>query len=262
MNGDALNVRLYGPDAGRPLLALHGVTGHAARWEALAAELPDVRLIAVDLRGHGRSPWTPPWRFEQHVADVLAVLDARGLDRVAVAGHSFGGAIAVHLSRLAPERVERLVLLDPALGLDPQHMLETAEQSRADLSFATVAEATADRAERWGPDVPSELVTAEIAEHLVADGDRFRYRICQSAVVTAWSEMARPAITPPAGVPTLLLPAAKADYVDPAWVEACRAELGDAFTVAEIDSGHMLILERPAEVADHIRGFLAREFRG
>lgn len=237
------------------MLALHGITGHALRWAALSAALPEVRLVAVDLRGHGRSPWTPPWSFEQHVADAVAVLDAHGLDRVPVLGHSFGGAIAVHLSRLAPERVSHLVLLDPAIGLDQQDMLETAEESRPDLSFATLEEARIDRAQRW-EGISGELVDAELAAHLVADGDRFRYRVCQSAVVTAWSEMARPAITPPAGTPTLLLPAAKADYVDPAWVAALRAELGDALTVAEVDSGHMLLLERPAEVAGHISTFL------
>lgn len=256
MNGAELHVHVHGPAAGRPVLALHGVTGHSQRWAVLSAALPDVRLVAVDLRGHGRSPWTPPWNFEQHVADVVAVLDAHGLDRVPVMGHSFGGAIAVHLSRLAPSRVERLVLLDPAIGLDPQYMLETAEESRADLSFASLAEARADRAQRW-EGIAGELVDAELAAHLVADGDRFRYRFCQSAVVAAWSEMARPAVTPPAGTPTLLLPAAKADYVDPAWVAAMRAALGDALTVTEVEAGHQLLLERPAEVGGHISAFLA-----
>ena len=124
----ALNVHVFGPDDGRPVLALHGVTGHALRWAVLAEQLPELRLIAVDLRGHGHSPWTPPWGFEQHVEDALGVLDAHGLERVPVLGHSFGGAIALHLARTAPQRVEQLVLVDPALGLDPQDMLEAADR--------------------------------------------------------------------------------------------------------------------------------------
>jgi lipase len=251
-----LHVHSFGPADGRPVLALHGVTGHGARWRVLADALPGVRLIAVDLRGHGRSPWAPPWRIEQHVADALAVLDALGLPRVAVAGHSFGGAIAVHLARTAPERVERLVLLDPAIGLDTQDMLESAESARADESYPDLTAARADRAQRW-EGIADDLVDAELADHLVPDGDRLRYRYSQAAAVVAWSEMARPALTPPAGTPTLLLPAAKAEFVDPAWVDACRAELGDALTVAEIDAGHMLYLERTAEVAGLLRPFLA-----
>ena len=251
-----LHVHAFGPADGRPVLAMHGVTGHGARYRVLADELPGVRVHAVDLRGHGRSPWVPPWRIEQHVADVVGVLDALGLDRVPVFGHSFGGAIAVHLARTAPERVERLVLLDPALGLDTGRMLEQAEATRADESFPDLDAARTDRAQRW-EGISAERVDAELAEHLVPDGDRLRYRYCQSAAVVAWSEMARPAVTPPAGTPTLLLPATKADFVDPAWVAACRAELGDAFTVTEVDAGHMLFLEKTAEVARLVRAFLA-----
>ncbi|WP_300009971.1 alpha/beta hydrolase [Pseudonocardia sp.] len=240
---------------GAPALALHGVTGHGQRWRVLADALPQLRIIGADLRGHGRSPWTPPWGFEQHVADALAVLDREGLDRVPVIGHSFGAAIAVHLARAAPERVEKLVLLDPAIGLDAQDMLETAEETRADESYPDRATARADRARRWAG-IADDLVDAELAAHLVADGDRFRYRYCRAAAVAAWSEMARPAVTPPAGLPTLLVPATKADFVAPHWVDACRAALGDALTVAPVESGHMVFLERTDEVAGHLRAFL------
>jgi lipase len=214
----SLHLHTYGPVDGPPVLALHGVTGHGRRWQALADALPDIRLLAVDLRGHGHSPWTPPWTIDQHVADALGTLDALGLDRVPVMGHSFGGAIALHLARSAPERVERLVLLDPALGLDPATMLETAAETCAGESY---------------PD-----------------------RDSTPAIVTAWSEMARPAITPPPGLPTLLMPAAKEDYVDPAWVDRVRDEVGPQLTVHEVDSGHMVYLERTAEVAATIRAFL------
>jgi lipase len=250
-----LNVHAYGPVDGPPVLALHGVTGHSRRWLALADALPEIRLLAVDLRGHGRSPWTPPWGIEQHVADALDTLDALGLHRVPIIGHSFGGSIALHLARTAPERVERLVLLDPALGLDAVDMLETAAETCAGESYPDLTAARADRARRWAG-VADTLVDAEIAEHLERDGDRWRYRYCTPAVVTAWSEMARPAVTPPPGLPTLLMPAAKADFVDPAWVERLRAELGPLLTVTDVDSGHMVYLERTAEVAGAIRAFL------
>ena len=252
---DELHVRAYGPVDGPPVLALHGVTGHSARWKVLADRLPRLRILAMDLRGHGRSTWNPPWSIEQHVADALAVLDAAGLPRVAVLGHSYGAAIALHLAHAAPERIERLALLDPALGLDPRDMLLAAEDSRLDETFADLTAARAHRAIRWAG-IADELVEAELAEHLVEDGDRLRYRYCQSAVVAAWSEMARPPVLPPAGVPTLLVPAMQAEFVKPRWVKACRAALGDALTVAEVDAGHMVFLELPDEVAGLLRTFL------
>ena len=51
-----LNFHLFGPDDGPPVLALHGVTGHSRRWRVLAEQLPELRFVAVDLRGHGHSP--------------------------------------------------------------------------------------------------------------------------------------------------------------------------------------------------------------
>lgn len=255
-HGSALHVRTYGPADAPPVLVLHGVTGHCGRWRVLADALPQLRLVAVDLRGHGRSPWTPPWGLEQHVADALGVLDDLGAGRIPVLGHSFGGAIAVHLARTAPERVARLVLLDPALGLDPQLGLQNATDAGAGESWPDRESARADRAARWAG-VPGERVDAELDEHLECGADgRWRYRYAPPAVAAAWGEMTRPALTPPPDLPTLLVPATKADFVAPAWVERLRIELGDRLVVTPMDTGHMVYLERPGETAAAIRDFL------
>src|SRR5215469_4619988 len=122
-----LHVHQFGPPDGFPLLALHGVTGHGGRWRRLAGtRLPRFRVIAPDLRGHGYSVALPPWTLEQHAADLLAVLDGFELDAVPVLAHSFGSAVALHLARLAPGRISRLLLLDPAVGIDPALALARA----------------------------------------------------------------------------------------------------------------------------------------
>ena len=78
-----LHVHEYGPAGSPPLLAVHGVTGHGARWAAFAEQqLAGYQVIAPDLRGHGRSTPLPPWTLEQHAADLLAVIDGYGLDAV------------------------------------------------------------------------------------------------------------------------------------------------------------------------------------
>lgn len=110
------------------MLALHGLTGHGRRWRHLAQDhLPHVRFVAPDLRGHGRSEWTPPWTFETHVSDLQGVLDEHARGPVTVLGHSFGGALALHLAATAPGRVKSLVLLDPAIALPAGRMLEVAD---------------------------------------------------------------------------------------------------------------------------------------
>ncbi|HET7474648.1 MAG TPA: alpha/beta fold hydrolase [Dermatophilaceae bacterium] len=98
------------------MLALHGITATHMAWSVVAGLLPEVDLIAPDLRGRGRSAQLPgPYGFAAHAADMMALLDALDLDRVVVAGHSMGGFVAVSLASRYPDRVTDLVLVDGGL---------------------------------------------------------------------------------------------------------------------------------------------------
>ena len=184
------------------------------------------------------------------------MLDDHGLDRAPLIGHSFGGAIALHLARAARRTGSRSWCSSTGARARPGGVLQTADEACAGESYPDREAARAERAQRW-EGVADALVDAELEQNLVQDEDgRWRYRWSTPAVVAAWSEMARPAITPPPDVPTLILPAAKVDYVNPAWVERVRAELGDRLVVREMDTAHMVYLEQPAETAAAIRAFL------
>ncbi|WP_346048854.1 alpha/beta fold hydrolase [Actinomadura chokoriensis] len=258
MTDAALHVHRYGDPAGEPVVLLHGVTGHGARWRRTAeGYLADRAVLAPDLRGHGRSPHEPPWTVERHVADVLALLDAEGVERADLVGHSYGGMIALHLARTAPRRVRRLLLLDPATGLAPADAVREARGYLVPVSFADAAEARAYRAARWS-DAPAGAVDEEVAEHLEPSPDgRLRWRFEPAAVVTAYSEMARPHLTPPADVPTHLVIAARADLVRPEFVVDCRAALGPGLVISEIEAGHMLYVDRLEETGTLIAGWLS-----
>ena len=102
-------------DAAAPLvLALHGITSTSRSWLATARALGDrATLAAVDLRGRGQSVALPPHvGLDAHVRDMVAVLDAAGLERAVVAGHSLGAYIAARLAIRHPDRVAQLVLVD------------------------------------------------------------------------------------------------------------------------------------------------------
>lgn len=253
-------VRHYGAADGPALLALHGIKGHGARWRRIAeTSLRDFSVIAPDLRGHGRSDHAPPWNTEGHVADMLAVLDARHLDRVDLLAHSYGGLIALRLAHAAPERVGRIVLLDPSVGLPAAEMHDMARRAlgSGSGSFSDPEQARAERRSAW-PAASAAAVEEEVAEHLVRGSDgRWHWRFEPAAVVTACSEMAGPPVTPPAAVPTLLVTARRSGFVSQEYVRACRATLGERLTVAELDAGHMLYLECPEETGELTRRFLA-----
>jgi pimeloyl-ACP methyl ester carboxylesterase len=99
------------PADGPPVVLLHALGSSARTWEAFAAELPRPS-IALDLRGHGASPWPGDYTFTRMADDVLAFLDAHGHAAVDIVGHSLGGAVAQHLAMREPGRVRRMVVED------------------------------------------------------------------------------------------------------------------------------------------------------
>ncbi|WP_327141764.1 alpha/beta fold hydrolase [Nocardia sp. NBC_01327] len=255
-----LHIHHFGPSTGPVVLALHGLTGHGQRWQALAEQqLPDVRIIAPDLRGHGRSTGVPPWDFETIVADLVAALAARTGEPVVVLGHSFGAAAAVHLARRHPELVRALVLLDPAIGLAPELMLRIADSTLAHPDYASLADARFDKLETAWADVETQVLEAELAEHLVPTADgRLAWRMTLPAIISYWGQLARDFVLPPPELPTILVQARKVQppFVTPAFRAALTAKLGDRLTVHEFDCDHMVAQELPAETAALVRAVL------
>lgn len=254
-----LNVHRWGPDDGPAILCLHGVTGHGQRFRRLATEtLTGRRVLAPDLRGHGRSPWTPPWTAEQHVVDLMDLLEAEGLDHVDVIGHSFGGLIATHLASALGDHVGTVVLLDPAIELDPEYALQEAEASRTQVSWASIAEAKAARREQRTPAGYSGS-DDDVDDHAqLGDDGRIRFRFCPSAAVTAWSEMAGPVVDlREFGGRVHLVTAGQAPYVTDATREWLRDDLGDRFTETVIDSTHMLYWDAYDETAAEVTASLS-----
>jgi lipase len=264
-----LHVHRFGPreSTAVPVVAIHGVMGHGARFGLFAAAaFPDRPVLALDLRGHADSTWDPPWDAATHVADVLDTLDAASgaggggapqLARVDVVGHSFGGLLATHLAATAPERVRRVVLLDPAIGLDPARMRDAAEETRLDDGWPSFEEALAARL----ADRPPQAITPvreDLKEHL-AEGDdgRFRLRFSRSAVIVGWSEMTRPP-APLREFPgeLLLVIADTGGYVTPTLRESLGADLGPRFTERTVRAGHMIWWDALEDTAALVGAFL------
>ncbi|MGO2111545.1 MAG: alpha/beta fold hydrolase [Pseudoclavibacter sp.] len=102
------------------VLAAHGITANAAMWQLVADRLPAARILAPDLRGRGRSNHLPgPWSLARLADDLARVLDAAGIERAVVAGHSMGGFVGVRFAERHADRVESLVLVDGGLPTPP-----------------------------------------------------------------------------------------------------------------------------------------------
>ncbi len=107
----------------RALVLLHGILGQGRNWhgiaQALVHRLPDWAVVLVDLRMHGRSQgFPPPHTVDACAEDLLDLMEHLPFPTEAVAGHSFGGKVALALAQEAPEDLEQVFVLDanPAAG--------------------------------------------------------------------------------------------------------------------------------------------------
>jgi lipase len=254
-----LNLHEWGDPSAPPIVCLHGVNGHGRRFRRLAEErlAGRFRVLAPDLRGHGSSGWEPPWTFATHVHDVLETLDAAGVRRAQWVGHSFGGRLVLEVAALAPDRVERVALLDPAIQPLPHVGFDFAERERADRVFDSPDDAIEARLETGAP-TPRDHLEEEMREHLVEQPDgRFRYRYAQSAVVSIYGELTTPPPPPETlRIQTLLLHARDFGLVRDDQIEAYRATLGDLIEVVEVPGGHMVYWDAYEQTADAVERFL------
>jgi pimeloyl-ACP methyl ester carboxylesterase len=116
-NGIHLHYQQFGE--GPHAVMIHGITGNLAIWhlEIVPALMSEYRITTYDLRGHGYSDVPPTgYTTADHARDLKHLLDALGVERAHVIGHSFGADIALHFAILFPDRVDRLVLVEPGIA--------------------------------------------------------------------------------------------------------------------------------------------------
>lgn len=117
--GLRLHVTQWGPPTGRPVVMLHGIRGYAETFAAIADALqPGCRVIAFDQRGRGISDWDLQHNYytDAYVNDLAAVVEALGLDRFDLLGHSMGGINAIVYASRYPSKVNRLLVEDAGPG--------------------------------------------------------------------------------------------------------------------------------------------------
>ena len=104
------------PACGAVVLLLHGLSHNLEVWSPVVDSLPrENRILAVDLRGHGKSESASGHGYEDHVGDVLTVLDGLDVSAPVIVGHSWGGRVALYFAAKCPDRCRGVVALDQAL---------------------------------------------------------------------------------------------------------------------------------------------------
>jgi pimeloyl-ACP methyl ester carboxylesterase len=252
--GVRFHVTESGPADGRPVLALHGWPQHHWAYRDLLADPPPgLRIIAPDLPGYGWSGPAPhKWAKDDVAADVLALMDAMGLDRVLLVGHDWGGFVGYRMVLDAPERFDGFLALNMAHPwITARNVLPRLWRFGYQIPLATFGVWVQQRTkfvEKLIFGIGSNLdpETARVF------ADRFRDPVCARAsrdtyrtfVTREIPQGARNPETRRATVPIRALFGLGDAAVHPSWVAAETANADD-YTLETVDASHFIIDERP-----------------
>jgi pimeloyl-ACP methyl ester carboxylesterase len=147
-NGLRLHCLDYGGEGKPPLMCIHGLTGNAHNFDALAPSLvPAYHVLSLDVRGRGESQWGPPMDYTvpNYVSDAAGVIEQIGAGRkITLIGTSMGGIISIAYAGGYPDRVEKLVINDIGPDIDPAGAKRiTSYVGEAPSEFADLAEVVA-----------------------------------------------------------------------------------------------------------------------
>ena len=244
---------------GPPLAILHGLFGCGRNWATIAQRLAARhRVIALDLRNHGASPWADGMDYAEMADDVRQTLHALGHRRFGLLGHSMGGKVAMIAALLHRDDVERLVVADIApVGYRPRHLDLVRALRRLDLA---AVHRRSDADARLKADVPDPAERAFLLQNLVFDGGAARWRVNLEVI-----ELEMPALigfppVPPGTTfdgPTLFVGGGRSDYLTREHEPAIRPLFPNATTAHIPGAGHWLHAEQPQAFLEIVEPFLA-----
>jgi pimeloyl-ACP methyl ester carboxylesterase len=245
--------------AGPPLAILHGLFGSGRNWASIAKRLAaHYRVIALDLRNHGASPWAETMNYAETTEDVRASLAALGHRRFALLGHSMGGKVAMVAALHHPEVVERLVVADIApVTYQPRH-LRTVRAMRG-LDLAAVRR-RADADARLREAVPDTAERAFLLQNLIFEGGAARWRANLEAIESEMPALVGfPAI--PSGMnyagPSLFIAGGQSDYLRSEDEPEIRLLFPRARIACISEAGHWVHAEQPQAFLELVEAFLA-----
>jgi pimeloyl-ACP methyl ester carboxylesterase len=251
-----------------PALALHCSLAHAGEWAGVGAALADrLTLTCCDLIGHGTAPdWvagTDPAAASEEIG--LAALPGSAAAPADVIGHSFGAVVALRLALNHPERVRRLVLIEPTLFAAAKAAGSAEVAPHLALHAAFAAALAAGEAERaaevftadWGtgepwaglPERQRRYITERI--HLIPAADPVLMDDSGHLLAPGRLERLR--------LPVLIIEGGASPGVIPAIAAALAERLPEARRARMPGAGHMLPVTHAPQVAAEIGAFLSPE---
>jgi pimeloyl-ACP methyl ester carboxylesterase len=227
-----------------PLLLIHGAGGTHMHWPASLRRLPDWTVYALDLPGHGKSTGPGRASIAAYCDALYGFVQALGLARVVLAGHSMGGAIVQEFALRYPGRLAGIVLVGTGARLRVAPAILEGIRSDFPATARTIADWVHDK------NVPEQLKRIYVQRTLENDPqvmyddfyacDQFDRRAEVAGIAT----------------PALIVCGVNDVMTPPKFSEALAQSLPNAGLALVPNAGHMVALEAPDEVTAAVTEFL------
>ncbi|MGF1614518.1 MAG: alpha/beta fold hydrolase [Gammaproteobacteria bacterium] len=253
-----LYVDRYG--VGSPLIILHGLFGSSVNWRPIGRFLSQqYRVLAVDLRNHGRSPHADTMNYGQMVSDVFALMDREALQQATFMGHSMGGKVAMLAALQRPQRVLELVVVDiaPVQYRRDYGQIITAMQ-RVDLKRVTRRADADTQLRQW---ITDKRLRGFLLQNLVNDGGQYRWRIALSAIARALPDLLGfPQQSPKQRfwARSLFVRGEQSDYITPQVYPVIHAHFPSATIVSIPEAAHWVHADQPKRFQAALQHFFRR----
>jgi pimeloyl-ACP methyl ester carboxylesterase len=251
-----LHVREMGE--GFPLVILHGLFGFSDNWQTHAKKLSSYyRIILVDLRNHGHSPWSDEFSYQLMADDLKELIDDLGIKKMHLLGHSMGGKVAMLFAQQDTKSIDKLMVVDIGIKAYPMHHQHILAGMHAiDLSVITArSQAEAILKEH----IESDGVRQFLLKNLYwKDKGQLAWRMNIEVLEREMPEILAAIPEKETFVPALFIRGALSNYILDEDFSAIEEVFPEAEFVTIENAGHWVHAEAPEEFMDAVLSFCLR----
>ena len=235
-----------------PIVLVHCLFGSLDNLGVLARELvTDFDIVQVDMRNHGLSPRSDEMNYPAMAQDLLDTLDELSIDKATLIGHSMGGKAVMAATRIAPERIDKLVAIDIA---PVDYKVRRHDEIFAAINAVTEAGATTrqEAAALMRQHIPEDGIIQFLLKSFAAGEWRFNVPALwdQYPHIVGWDTV------PAWDHPALFIRGGNSPYVDESHRDALLAQFPQARAHVIAGAGHWVHAEKPQAVVRAIRRYL------
>jgi esterase len=243
--------------SGEAVAILHGLMGSCENWRGARAALARRnRVVCLDLPNHGRSPHAARFDLRTMGDDVAETLDALGIGRAAVVGHSLGGKVAMQMASDHADRLRGLVVVDISpRAIQPIHLFVLRACEQLDLA-AAARRSELDAA--LARSVPQRATRAFLLKNVVRGRDgRFAWRVPLRHLIDNYRAVSdAPPLIAPYGGPALFVAGGDSPFRLMDDEALIRGWFPSARFVAIPGAGHLVHADRPEAFVKAVGAFL------